>query len=313
MNKRIMVCDASNMLHRTFFAHVNQEPDTLIGMVYHTTFMSLNKYYKKVGPHQIVMAFDRSNWRKAYTESEACYSKRIYKGHRKDAMAPKIKALYSQFQNFMVDFEQLVREHSSIVCLGEDGLEADDLIGGMAERAHKDGDQVVIISGDKDMIQLLRYNKGRFSNDQPTVKIIDPATGNAREHEDPEYFIFEKCIRGDTGDNVHSAFPRVRVTKIREAYLDAFKRVNMMNETWTNEDGETMLVKRMFDENKLLMDLTAQPREIRQKIFETIENEMDSPGKYSHFHFLRFLGKYELKTLASQLTTFIPLLSLKPE
>jgi len=311
MNKKYLVIDASNLLHRTFFVHMATDPDLIINLTYHTTFITLNKYFKKVKPNQIIMAFDRGNWRKTFTGSDQCYSKKLYKGHRKDAMAPKVRLLYEQFLNFVSDFEQLVREHSSIICMSKDQLEADDLIGGIAEVAYKNNDDIVILSGDKDMIQLLRYNKPRINGSDKCVTILDPATNTEREHEDPDYFLFEKCIRGDSGDNVQNAFPRVRATKIKEAFINPFAQVNMFNETWINEDGRAMNVEKLFKENKLLMDLTAQPPHIRQLIFETIEYEMANPGKFSHFHFLKFLGKYELKNLSSQLTTFIPILNLK--
>jgi hypothetical protein len=83
----------------------------------------------------------------------------------------------------------------------------------------------------------------------------------------------------------------------------------MFNETWTNQSNVTFTVKDLFEENRLLMDLSAQPECVRNKINEVIAYEMENSGKYSHFHFLRFLGKYELKNLAKQLESFIPLLS----
>lgn len=301
---RYLVFDASNALHRTFFVHINStEPDLIIGLTYHSTFMHLNKYFKQYKPDKIIMVFDRGNWRKEYTKSEKCYSKRVYKAHRKEVMVPKVKAIYPKFLSFVNDFEQLVREHTSMVCLAADGLEADDLIGGLTQVLPEAGHELIIISGDKDFIQLLR-------NDQ--IRLIDPATGKERTCEDPDYFIFEKCIRGDRGDNVQSAYPGIRTTRIKEAYEDPFKLTNLMNEEWSLEEDDgkqTFKVKKLFEENKHLMDLTAQPEDIRDKIFDTIAHEIVHPGKYSHFHFLRFLGKYQLNKLADQLEQFLPLLS----
>jgi hypothetical protein len=257
-----------------------------------------------INPSKAIFAFDRGNWRKTYTQSELCISGKLYKGQRRQNMTPAQKKRWDVFKGFINDFEQLMREHTAIVCLAGEGLEADDLIAGFCQM-HADEDcEIVIVTADKDMMQLLRF---------PNVRLIDPTTGKNRTLDDwngdAEYFLFEKCIRGDLGDNVQSAYPKVRQTRIDEAYLDPFKRVNMMKETWTNQDKKTFTVGDLFDENRMLMDLSAQPEYIVEKMKTVIVHEMENCGKYSHFHFLRFLGKYELKNVAKQLENFIPLLS----
>jgi hypothetical protein len=153
------------------------------------------------------------------------------------------------------------------------------------------------------------------------VKLIDPATGKDRRtllndeyNGDVDYFMFEKCIRGDTGDNVQSAFPGVRKTRIKKAYKDAFEQVNMMNEMWSigekgTDEYKEFLVKELFEENTLLMDLTAQPDAIKDCMRQTIEEAFENPGEYSHFHFLKFLGKYELKKISEQVDNFVRMLS----
>ena len=122
-------------------------------------------------------------------------------------------------------------------------------------------------------------------------------------------FIFEKCIRGDSGDNVQSAYPRVRKTRIMKAWNEPLERVNMMEETWTNQLGKTMLVKELFKENELLMDLAKQPQEWRDLMNHTIEENMVNPGKFSLFHFMRFLGKFEMHKVADNVTTYSEMLS----
>jgi hypothetical protein len=87
-----------------------------------------------------------------------------------------------------------------------------------------------------------------------------------------------------------------------------------MQETWSAGVPDTpeyreYRVKDLFEENRLLMDLTAQPEEIRELIEETIREAMANPGRYSHFHFLRFLGKYELRKITENVDNFVPMLS----
>lgn len=305
MKNVYLIMDMSNILHKTFYVHAKTPTEDLIPLAYHASLQTLNKYHKLVNPSKAIFAFDRGNWRKTYTQSNLCISGKLYKGQRRKNMTPSQERRYEAFKGFINDFESLMREHTAIVCLAGESLEADDLIAGFCQ-LHGDvpDTEIVVVSADKDMIQLLR-----FSN----VRLIDPTTGKDRTlaewNDDAEYFMFEKCLRGDTGDNVQSAYPRVRQTKIDEAYNDAFKRINLMKETWTNQNKVTFTVKDLYEENRLLMDLSAQPEYIRDKMFNVIEHEMENCGKYSHFHFLRFLGKYELKNVAKQLENFIPLLS----
>lgn len=303
-----LVLDVTNLLYRSFYANRELDDVTTAGLAHHQALSLLNKYFRKYRPEKVFMAFDRSNWRKVYTQSEQCYSGRVYKGHRRQNMTPAEQIKYEKFCDHLREFEQLMIEHTSVICLANEGvkgygLEADDLIAGVAQQFHSSHD-IVIVSSDKDLMQLLRF---------PTVKLVDPATDNERTLEeydgDADLFLFEKCIRGDMGDNVGSAYPRVRTTKIRQAYTDAYEREKMMHVTWTDQDGNEKSVQKLFEENKLLMDLSAQPSEIRQLISETIEKSMENPGKYSHFHFLRFCGKYDLKRVSEQIEQFVPMLS----
>ena len=309
--RKILVFDISNMLYRTFFVNkTKHSAEESAGLAHHAALITLNKYFRNFKPHKVVMAFDRTSWRKAYTADELCISGKPYKGNRRQNMTPAEKEMFAKFIQHINDFEDMITKQTSVICLAGDGLEADDLIAGVAETFPDD--EVIIVSADKDLIQLLRGIN---------VKLIDPATGKDRRkllnddyNGDVDYFMFEKCIRGDTGDNVQSAFPGVRKTRIKKAYADSFEQVNLMNESWSmgakGTDGyKEFLVKELFEENKLLMDLTAQPPIIRDRVRETIEQGFDDPGEYSHFHFLKFLGKYELKRISEQVDNFVQMLS----
>lgn len=303
--KRFLVFDISNVLYRTFFAHKGEDDQTLAGLAHHKALTTLNKYFKAFRPDKIFMTFDRPNWRKIYTKSEDCYTWRKYKGHRRQDMTQAQKEKYELFMEHLSDFEEMMRKHTSVICLASEGLEADDLMAGVAQRFGDEEDyEIILVSTDKDLIQLLRGKN---------VRLINPENGKDRTLEDwdnsADYFIFEKCFRGDSGDNVQSAYPRLRTAKIKKAFEDPFFCVNLMNETWTNENGDEVLVKNLFEENKLLMDLTAQPDIIRDKMDTCIDEGIMNPGSYSHFHFLKFCGKYELKKISEQAELFVPMLS----
>ena len=114
-------------------------------------------------------------------------------------------------------------------------------------------------------------------------RVIDKKTGNEKELPDPEYILFEKCVRGDPTDNVFSAYPGARVkgtknkTGIKEAYEDrnstGFNYNNFMLQRWWNHNGDEQRVRDCFERNRILIDPTAQPDEIKELIRERIPQQ----------------------------------------
>ena len=164
---KYLVFDISNLLHRTFFAQKNEDDETIAGMATHMALTTLNKYFKQFKPHQVVMAFDRSSWRKQYTKSDACLSKKPYKGNRRKDMSPSQELKYQRFMDHLKEFEALIAEHTTIMSLAADNLEADDLIAGFAQVYSDVDNEIIIISADSDLLQLTRHEG---------VRVISPAT-----------------------------------------------------------------------------------------------------------------------------------------
>jgi len=317
---KYLLIDLSNILHRSYFAHQKEDFETLSGIVPHVTLLTMNKFYKEHKPDQVILCLDRSNWRKAYTQDKMCYSGRVYKGTRRDHMSKGQQDKYRDFLEVVTEFEYLMREKTKVVTLHADWLEADDLIAGFCQM-YKD-DEIIIVSGDKDFMQLLR----------PGVTLIDTATCKKRECDDVEYFLFEKCMRGEIVDNVQSALPRVRTARLKKAFVDPIELVNLMKETWLmpihedtpyegaaeiveeSHDGEIKkyvkyTVEDLYEENRMLMDLSAQPDNIKALIKKTIEEGMSNRGKFDYFHFMQYLGKKNLEKIAKSAEQFIPMLS----
>lgn len=303
--KRLIV-DVPNLFFRVCSAHNGKYQDSTedrAGLALHSCLVTMNKWYNTVKPDQILVVFEgNKNWRKSFTASPDSVTKTPYKGNR--VRDPSMDHLYQVLN----DFEQLAREHTSIVCLSAPELEGDDLIAGCAQRFSSEGDEVVILSGDKDFMQLLKLNN---------VILLNPDKGVPRECENPHYFIFEKCIRGDKGDNVRSAFPNVRSVRLKKAFENEYERVQLMNETWTFTNPDTLetitySVGELFKENEILMNLEKQPEYVRDIINQTIETGITTHGKFSLFAFSKFLGQHGLKQIADSSQKFVNLLNCKP-
>lgn len=155
--------------------------------------------------------------------------------------------------------------------------EADDIIAVFCQESS--GVENVILSSDKDFVQLI---------DESTT-LYSPSQGIFRTTEDAEYDLFLKCIRGDKNDNINSAFPRVRETKLKEAWEDPYVMQNLL-ETH-RKDG--VKVKDAYEENKKLIDLSLQPPAIRQVILTEITK--DRPNKFGELKIMKFFGQNNLK------------------
>lgn len=303
----------SNLVHRTFFAEAEEDLETTVSMCYLRAFNSLSKYYRQYSANDIVCVFDSpSSWRKIYTkDKENCITRKLYKGNRRQNLTESKKHKLFELDNHLDKLHALFKEHSGMIVLRKKYLEADDLIAGFVQK-YKD-DKNIILSSDKDFIQLL---------DNGNVSLIDPASDKARTlaewDYDAKYFLFEKCIRGDLGDNVQSSYPNVRSTKIKLAYTDNFLKANLMNHEFTVEllEGEAVkphkyTTQKLFDENEMLMDLAKQPEGIRQLIDEALIDAENNRGKFDYVSFIKFCGKYNLNVILSDFSRYTGLLSGK--
>lgn len=306
--KRTLIYDISNILFRVAAVQKTQgnpyarngSASDQVGLCMHISLASIFKWYTKYKPDFVVFAFEGgSNWRKAFTADAK--SRKAYKGNR--VADPEMKHFYE----LMESFKTTMTAHTSICCISVKDMEADDVIAGYCQAYHQpDGShEVYIISGDKDYTQLLKL---------PGVHLVNPDNGKKRNQpgdkdyqSDLDYWLFLKCVRGDMGDYVPSAFPRVREARIKKAYENEYEKINLMNERWTDENGTEHKVGDLFEENKILLSLFDQPEPIREKLFIGIDEQTKNFGSYSHFQFLRFLNDFELEAVREKASNFIDL------
>lgn len=316
MAKKRMIVDTANILFRVAAAHgkynTTGSAEDQAGLAMHSALMTLRSHYNRVKPNEIALTFEgANNWRKAYTKSDECVSKRIYKANRvkDDSMIP--------FFELIKSFEDLVRQHTSIICLSNENVEGDDLFAAYVQKYSAQeyidaGDEIYGLSGDKDFVQLLKHPNFYLLNPDKLGAVRD--TDKKGNKIDAEYFMFEKAFRGDSGDNVMPAYPKVRSTRLQKAFVDEFERTNCMNHVWTFNEPSTgeeriFRVGDLFEENQLLMNLERQPEWVREELRKTLDHEVVNHGQFNFFAFQKFCGKYGLKKISDDATSFVPLFS----
>jgi hypothetical protein len=123
-------------------------------------------------------------------------------------------------------------------------------------------------------------------------------------------------MRGDTSDNIFSAYPGVREkgTKnkvgLREAFADRDSKGwawnNLMLQRWVDHEGAEHRVLDDYVRNVKLCDLTAQPEEIRQLINETIETATKAEKNVPQvgIRLMKFCAEYDLQKVSEQVQSY---------
>jgi hypothetical protein len=123
-------------------------------------------------------------------------------------------------------------------------------------------------------------------------------------------------MRGDTSDNVFSAYPGVRTkgTKnkvgLQEAFADrnakGWSWNNMMLQRWTDHEGVEHRVLEDYLRNVQLCDLTAQPDNIKAIIAETLAPEFSKEKNVAQvgIRLMKFCGTYDLIKVTEQIQSY---------
>jgi 5'-3' exonuclease len=163
--------------------------------------------------------------------------------------------------------------------------EADDVIGTLVKHNHDE--PLLILSGDKDFIQLHKY---------PKVKQYDPVHKRWLGDKNPKRYLIEHIAKGDRGDGIPNFISPdtcfvngIRQKPLRAKYLDNLKGDNIDNVQQAFEDEE---LKRGWIRNRLIIDLDHIPEGIEEQIlskFNTPQKGRDKMFNYFITHKLKHL------------------------
>lgn len=324
MNTYILV-DTANTFFRARHV-VRGDIDTKVGMALHITLNSIKKAWQDFNGTHVVFCLEGRSWRKDYYEP--------YKRNRqesRDAMNPREAEEDRLFWEIYDEFKEFIADKTNCTSIRHPNLEADDLIAGWVQ--NHPNDNHVIISTDGDFAQLIAPNVKQYNGvsnttityegyfDDKGKTVIDKKTKQPKPAPDPQWLLFEKCMRGDTSDNIFSAYPGVRVkgTKnkvgLTEAFADkqskGFAWNNLMLQRWTDHNGVEHRVIDDYTRNVTLCDLTAQPEHVRADIDNTINSVESKNVTQVGMRLIKFCSKWDLQRVADQAQSFAEPLSAK--
>jgi len=320
MNKTYIIVDTANTFFRARHA-IRGTLEDKIGMSIHTVLSSVRKAWRDFKGDHVIFALEGRSWRKDHYAP--------YKRQRSDARAaasPREQEEDRVFWETFDQFKEFITTKTNCTVLQHAQLEADDLIAGWIQ-SHPN-DNHIIVSTDGDFAQLIAPNVKQYNGvmeittthegyfDAKGKRVIDKKTKQEKPAPDPAWLLFEKCMRGDTSDNIFSAYPGVREkgTKnkvgLREAYADreakGFSWNNMMLQRWTDHNGEEHRVVDDYNRNVVLCDLTAQPADIRLLINDTINTATTAEKNISQvgIRLLKLCSSYDLVKISEQVESY---------
>jgi hypothetical protein len=258
-------------------------------MLRHMMLNSVRMYNKKFRDQygQMIICCDgANNWRRGYFPQ--------YKANRRKNRDDSGFDWAEAFR-IMHKVKDEIKENFPYKVIHLEGCEADDIIGTMVEHTQEFGqyEEVMIVSSDKDFLQLQKYGNVRQWSHILKKEIKDPH---------PKLNLIDKILSGDTGDGVPNVLSGddTFVNGERQTPLSKKKKQAIIEDL---SDGELLYAAswyRNYQRNETLIDLTKTPNDLKNKIVDEFWITVFNEGKT-----LPYLINNNMKQLIGSVEEFL--------
>ena len=244
---------ASVMMHLHMTKQTAPDEDMVRHMILNSLRMYRMKFCDEYG--ELVLCYDSKHyWRRDYYPE---YKHSRKKGRQSssndwDAIFAVLNAIKAELKEFFpYKFLEVY------------GAEADDIIAALAGELEFDNGKTLILSGDKDFIQLQKFRN---------VTQYSPITKKFVNGVDPDIYLSEHVLKGDSSDGVPNVLSpdNTFVDGIRQKPLSKKKIQSMIAGDFPNDE-----VKRNYQRNKKLIDLKESPPELYIDILKEYQEAPD--------------------------------------
>ena len=235
---------ASVMMHLNITKRDSVDTGIVRHMILNSLRMYRQSYFKEFG--ELVICYDSKNyWRREYFPE--------YKAGRRKSRETSSHDWNDIFECLNA-IKSEIRENFPYKVLEVYGAEADDIIAALCGELEFDNGKTLILSGDKDFIQLHRFKN---------VKQYSPITKKFINGEDPKEYLYQHILKGDSSDGVPN------VLSPDNTFVDGLRQKPLSKKKiseWAGPLCEQILpndeLKRNYQRNKKLIDLTESPKEL---------------------------------------------------
>lgn len=252
-------------------------------MILNTIRLNRNKFADKHG-EMIICCDSKKYWRRDVFP--------YYKASRKKDREASGVDWTTMFNTLSLVRQELI-DNFPYKTLMIEGAEADDIIGTLVHKYNQYEKEILILSSDKDFMQLQVYNN---------VKQYSPVHKKFIRTADAELYLKEHIIKGDRGDGIPNvASPdSVFVTggrqkPMRKKLIEQIANTNVFTAGDVSEE-----IKRNFARNKQLVDLSETPKELQDEIVSAYTN-YDIKDRSKLFN---YFVENKLKNLMENLSEF---------
>ena len=259
---RMIIIDMNQVMISNLMAQIKR--DVLNeNLVRHMVLTSLCFYEKQYTPEygEVVLAYDsRHYWRKDFFP--------FYKQNRKKDRQKSGHDWGSIFE-VLNKIRDEIKEYFPYKVIEVHGAEADDVISTLCKNKGPK-DKILILSGDKDFIQLQKY---------PGIKQYNPITKRAVSHENPHQYIKEHVMRGDKSDGIPNFLSSddCIVRGVRQKPISQ-KKLAKWIEQKPDQFCEDVQQLCNYHRNQRLIDFDYVPEEIEDQILHEY-NTINISGK----------------------------------
>jgi hypothetical protein len=277
----MIIVDLSQVMLSNLMMQIGNHTNAKIeeNMVRHMVLNSLRSYKSKFSDEygELVIACDNTNyWRKQLFP--------YYKANRKKSRENSDmdwKAVFECLNKIRAE----LKEYFPYRVIDIESAEADDVIATLVNDVIT-SDGFLILSGDKDFIQLHTYDN---------VKQYDPVRKKWITHDNPSRYLQEHILKGDSGDGVPNVLSSDNCFVIGERQKPLTqKKIDAFIEFGTES------VARNYARNKQLIDLSMIPENVSAKILESYNSQQDK-GREKIFNY--FIAN-KLKNLMENIGEF---------
>ena len=256
----MILVDLNQVMISNLMAQIGNHTDAKLDesmlrhMILNTLRYNRQKFHNEFG-ELVICADDRNYWRRQLFP----YYKAARKKSREDSEMD-----WSAIFNSLNKIREELKEFFPYKVIQVETAEADDIIGAIVHLEGRDlniGEPILILSGDKDYVQLHKY---------ANVKQYDPTRKRWIRHADPEEFLYEHIVRGDASDGVPNVLSADNcfVVNTRQKPITKKRLAEWKSTENRNED-----VQRNFKRNEMLVDLSMIPEHIKNEAIDKYKSD----------------------------------------